>query len=790
MQRTPEKRRGGVEKPVSPKRQAPPRPRLYRARKQVLRVQSGRAAPAEGAEQAQVGCRMALAVSLAKVGCKRRQVEDKGSGDEQRRALKIMRLDSWPSSVQKGMGWMQGHLANICKAACFLVAWKLMWPSASSVHQQRLPAPAQLPAFGSESPPKISFKARRQWTPISLTAFQPSEQPSNTPAATQQPPARGVLDSVDESAPATDALIELAAAADGLDRLLSAEVLTSLDCHPPEDGCVGSTDGDPACQPVSAASVAAESSATDVPGAAAPKRRVSFNLPSPCHQIQPQQRPAGLPRRRPSTAAHRPALPEQAPGDGVEQDYREAYINQKLCRHWQAGARWAALDFDGLEFGLAKVAFHRAAYSKAAGVLLSHKGKAGAEALLATVEAEWQQLKALRQRFAALPLTTDKDEEWSDAGQECRPHTPFPKSILKQRPPAHQLHEGPTREPSLNTQTGKQCAFRQRLHRQKPFIKRCQAPRTCQYRGKLATQGVIRASGAVLEHDTSTTREFSAFDRVKVLSEALPYLQRFRGKTIVIKYGGAAMKDPTLKAGVVNDLVLLSCVGIRCVLVHGGGPEINIWLNKLGIEAQFKNGLRVTDGPTMDVVEMVLGGRVNKGLVTLIQQAGGTAVGLCGKDSGIIRARQMVEKDIGFVGDITGVDASILKTLVLDGYTPVVASVAADQTGQALNVNADIAAGEIAAALQAEKLILMTDVPGVLRDKDDISTKFVELDIRQTRELVDDGIIAGGMIPKVECCVRCLAQGVNATHIIDGRQPHSLLMELLTDVGVGTMIVG
>nr|AVU04951.1 acetylglutamate kinase [Lobosphaera incisa] len=335
-----------------------------------------------------------------------------------------------------------------------------------------------------------------------------------------------------------------------------------------------------------------------------------------------------------------------------------------------------------------------------------------------------------------------------------------------------------------------QCSSQHTLQSEQ-FSRACRRPSVLRKAKQGRRQSVLQASGAVLEDKgVDLRREFSAFDRVSVLSEALPYLQRFRGKTIVIKYGGAAMKDPTLKEGVVKDLVLLSCVGINCVLVHGGGPEINIWLNKLGIEAQFKNGLRVTDGPTMDVVEMVLGGRVNKSLVTLIQQAGGMAVGLCGKDSGIIRARQMVEKEIGFVGDITSVDASLLKTLAEDGYTPVVASVAADHTGQALNVNADIAAGEIAAALQAEQLILMTDVPGVLRDKNDISTKFVELDIRETRELVDEGVIAGGMIPKVECCIRCLAQGVNATHIIDGRLPHSLLMELLTDEGVGTMITG
>jgi acetylglutamate kinase len=264
----------------------------------------------------------------------------------------------------------------------------------------------------------------------------------------------------------------------------------------------------------------------------------------------------------------------------------------------------------------------------------------------------------------------------------------------------------------------------------------------------------------------------------------------------------------------------------------------------LGIEAVFKGGLRVTDAETMEVVEMVLGGRVNKGLVTLIELAGGRAVGLCGKDATLLAARQMVEKvktqksgggsaracahlkrefatvplsclpplslslsprpplspplsltcpclqDIGFVGDITSVDPALLSTLVEAGYIPVLASVAADPTGQALNVNADTAAGEVAAALKAEKLVLMTDVPGVLMDKDDVSTKVPELSIAECRELVGAGTIGGGMIPKVECCVRALAQGVRAAHIVDGRQKHSLLMELLTDEGVGTMITG
>ncbi|GFR51260.1 hypothetical protein Agub_g13567 [Astrephomene gubernaculifera] len=299
----------------------------------------------------------------------------------------------------------------------------------------------------------------------------------------------------------------------------------------------------------------------------------------------------------------------------------------------------------------------------------------------------------------------------------------------------------------------------------------------------------IRAMAAPAEV-AELRKQLTNLDRVTILSEALPYLQKFRGKTVVVKYGGAAMKDPTLKAGVITDLVLLSCVGIRCVLVHGGGPEINSWLAKVGIEAVFKNGLRVTDAATMEIVEMVLGGRVNKSLVSLIQQAGGKAVGLTGKDGQLLRARQMVELDIGYVGEVTRVDPTILNVLCDDGYIPVVATIATDTSGQALNINADTAAGEIAAALKAEKLVLMTDVPGVLRDKNDVGTKIQALDIRQCRELIGEGIIAGGMIPKIECCIRCLSQGVKASHIIDGRAKHSILMELLTDEGVGTMITG
>ncbi|MUG99938.1 acetylglutamate kinase [Scytonema sp. UIC 10036] len=281
-----------------------------------------------------------------------------------------------------------------------------------------------------------------------------------------------------------------------------------------------------------------------------------------------------------------------------------------------------------------------------------------------------------------------------------------------------------------------------------------------------------------------------AASRVQVLSEALPYIQQFIGRTIVVKYGGAAMKDSNLKDKVIRDIVFLSCVGLRPILVHGGGPEINSWLDKLGIEPQFRNGLRVTDAPTMDVVEMVLVGRVNKEIVALINQAGGSAVGLCGKDGNLIKARPQGDEGIGFVGEVNNVNIKILETLVNNGYIPVVSSVAADEIGQPYNINADTVAGEIAAALGAEKLILLTDTRGILKDYKDPSTLIPQVDIQEARELIATGVVSGGMIPKVNCCVRSLAQGVKAAHIIDGRIPHSLLLEIFTDVGIGTMIVG
>jgi len=238
-----------------------------------------------------------------------------------------------------------------------------------------------------------------------------------------------------------------------------------------------------------------------------------------------------------------------------------------------------------------------------------------------------------------------------------------------------------------------------------------------------------------------------------------------------------------------GDIVFLRSVGVCPIVVHGGGPEINIWLNKLGIEAKFKDGLRVTDADTMDVVEMVLVGRVNKDLVALINQAGGSAVGLCGKDGNLIEARPVATQGIGFVGEVSSVNIGLIESLVKSGYVPVISSVAADETGQAYNINADTVAGEIAAALQAEKLILLTDTPGILEDYHDRSTLIAHLDIQKARKLIENGVVSGGMIPKVSCCVRSLAQGVKAAHIIDGRVPHALLLEVLTDEGIGSMIV-
>ncbi|NQV10312.1 MAG: acetylglutamate kinase [Cyanobacteria bacterium] len=278
--------------------------------------------------------------------------------------------------------------------------------------------------------------------------------------------------------------------------------------------------------------------------------------------------------------------------------------------------------------------------------------------------------------------------------------------------------------------------------------------------------------------------------RVSVLSEALPYIQRFSGRRVVVKYGGAAMVNEALREAVFRDLALLACVGLQPVVVHGGGPEINQWLSRMSIEPRFVDGLRVTDAETMDVVEMVLVGRVNKQIVNGLNRLGGRAVGLSGSDGGLVEARVWGDGSHGLVGDVAAVNPDVLAPLLENGYIPVISSVAANPQGQSHNINADTVAGELAAALQAEKLILLTDTPGILRDRDDPGSLLRQLSLSEARELIASGVVDGGMTPKTECCIRALAQGVGAAHIVDGRVPHALLLEVFTDAGIGTMVVG
>ena len=278
--------------------------------------------------------------------------------------------------------------------------------------------------------------------------------------------------------------------------------------------------------------------------------------------------------------------------------------------------------------------------------------------------------------------------------------------------------------------------------------------------------------------------------RVSVLSEALPYIQRFAGRRIVIKYGGAAMANENLKNAVFRDIALLSSVGVQTVVVHGGGPEINQWLSKLGITTKFKDGLRVTDSQTMDIVEMVLIGRVNKQIVNGIIKVGAMAVGLSGIDGALIQARPLGDGSHGLVGEVASVNPDLLEPLLKEGYVPVISSVASTAKGRTHNINADTVAGEIAASIGAEKLILLTDTPGILKDRDNNSSLIRQLKLTEARKLIKDGIVNGGMTPKTQCCIRALAQGVSAAHIIDGRVPHALLLEVFTNDGIGTMVVG
>jgi len=280
--------------------------------------------------------------------------------------------------------------------------------------------------------------------------------------------------------------------------------------------------------------------------------------------------------------------------------------------------------------------------------------------------------------------------------------------------------------------------------------------------------------------------------KASVLVEALPYIQKYAGKTIVVKYGGNAMINEELKDSVMNDIILLKLVGINVVLVHGGGPEINDMLKKIGKESKFVNGLRYTDEETMDIVQMVLCGKVNKDLVNLINRKGGHAIGLSGLDGGLFKAQKLCEDgfDYGYVGEITEVDAKVVTNAIENGFIPVVSTVALGLDDEcAYNINADIAAAKLAIALQAEKYILLTDVRGILRNPKDDSTLIRELHIDDVPKLFEEGVISGGMIPKVNCCVDAMTHGVHNANIQDGRVNHSILIEILSDEGVGTMIV-
>ena len=282
--------------------------------------------------------------------------------------------------------------------------------------------------------------------------------------------------------------------------------------------------------------------------------------------------------------------------------------------------------------------------------------------------------------------------------------------------------------------------------------------------------------------------ELSNTVKANVLVQALPYIQKYFGKVVVVKYGGNAMVDETLVQAVMEDIVLLSLVGIKVVLVHGGGPDITDTMNRMGLESRFVGGLRYTDAEAVKVVQMVLAGKTNKDLVSLLQRSGGKAIGVCGIDGSMIHAKKLeAEEDLGFVGEITGIDSTIITDQLERGYIPVVATLGTDDEGNIYNINADTAAARIASELHAENLILMTDIRGLLRDKNDESTLISDVRISDVPSLVRQGIISGGMIPKIESCVEAVRRGVKKTNIIDGRIPHSILIEMMTDEGIGTM---
>ena len=283
--------------------------------------------------------------------------------------------------------------------------------------------------------------------------------------------------------------------------------------------------------------------------------------------------------------------------------------------------------------------------------------------------------------------------------------------------------------------------------------------------------------------------EFSNAERAEVLTQALPYIKKYTGKIVVVKYGGNAMINEELKKQVMEDIVLLWLIGVKVVLVHGGGPEISELMDKLGKKPEFVDGLRVTDQETIDIVQMVLAGKVNKSLVNKLEMNGGKAMGISGMDGMLIEAKIKDER-LGFVGEITNIHISPVTDLLEKGYIPVISTVGCDKQGNSYNINGDTAAAYIAGALDAERLIMMTDIEGILKDKDNPDTLIPYITVEEASKLYEDKIISGGMIPKVKCCVDAIKKGVKNVVIMDGRVPHSILMELLTDEGAGTMVTG
>ena len=284
-------------------------------------------------------------------------------------------------------------------------------------------------------------------------------------------------------------------------------------------------------------------------------------------------------------------------------------------------------------------------------------------------------------------------------------------------------------------------------------------------------------------------KHFTNAQRAEVLTQALPYIKRYNGEIVVVKYGGNAMINPELKEQVMEDIVLLWLTGVKVVLVHGGGPEINEMMNKLGKRAEFVDGLRVTDKETVDIVQMVLAGKINKSLVNYLEANGGKAMGISGMDGRLIEAKVKNPK-LGYVGEIVKINIGAVEDLLEKGYIPVVSTVGCDKEGNTYNINADTAAAHIAGALNAKRLIMMTDIAGILKDKDDVSTLIPDIKVSEAKKLYDEGVISGGMIPKVDCCVEAINKGVKKVIIMDGRVPHSILMELFTDEGAGTMVHG